>query len=895
MRNSYQHGRRSQSGLVSVLERFRWLVPYGSLAAAVLIGTGFMWMMSHRQAVVETEYTDAELAEDLLVQSPGSMNGTPAIGSIPASQFDRNSESSLSGTRQFDSPGSARRFPVIQTSSQSEAHADGGVSLFAPIDEDHSGDLQTQFEELIPSTDNDSNDGFSRSMIESMADDGFEDVPALAVDDVGEDFVDLPGITPLQAGPDRESMTGFGESGSFRAPSRIELPSATTRFGNPSNARSTIEPARLASDELPESTAPVKTAPADTEAAPHTSARDDLIMQFQQQAQRTQSASGFGKSPVANLQVPQPQRSAVSDATAVDYPFPLGDKLPTTSATDEKPDEPQSVTAGAADNELLLNLDQPNNGHVFWWDVAMQQPLLHSGPSRTMELHDALLMAVQLAPELQVLRADHAIAEQVVRQREANFDWTTFLESSWNRDNNPVGSTLDGTQGRLSQSTWSMRGGVRRTNRYGGELQLSQQLGYLNSNSQFIVPNNQGTGRISFDYSQPLLRQQGILYNTSPIALADIGREIAHDNLMAGIENHLLNVANAYWVLVLNRGRLVQNRKGLQRATTLFKSMSGRKDVDVRPSQIARAESSLLNNKSMVVEADHETRRSQETLLRLIYGSSYTEQAMEVIPTTPVRYQVEVTDPTLHVQDGVRNRSEIQAVLQEIRSATLQKQLATNEVLPELNLVLSGYSAGLKGNTNIVGAVENQFNSSVPGFAVGVEFEMPYRNRAAKAAADQRRIAVERFRKQFETVVADVTLEIRSQLLNVSRDTRLSDVRKEALQLTGKELEHLETRFKLLIDGNEVSDLYFDNLVQTQQRFLAAEFSVLLARVQLAQSQMQLLRGKGMMHSLVAVDATNAAQAFELGTDSSSSGDIGEPVYQGDVYEAQVFESPRGF
>lgn len=507
----------------------------------------------------------------------------------------------------------------------------------------------------------------------------------------------------------------------------------------------------------------------------------------------------------------------------------------------------------------IMNLDHVASARdPYWWDAELQKPLLETGPPQTLELTTALALAIQLAPELHVLRADHAIAEQVVRQQEAGFDWSTFLKSSWDQDSTPVGSALDGAPVRLRDRNWTLRGGVRRTNQHGGQFEIAQNFGYRNSNSSFIRPNNQGSGRLSFDYTHPLMRQRGILYNTSPIALAEIGREIAHDNLMAGIENHLLEVANAYWDLVLSRGRLVQNKKAYDRAKQLFDSMSIRQKVDVRPNQLARAEASLLGNQSLVVESRHDTKRAQEILLRLIYGSSYTEQLVEVIPTTIVRNEVALADPVPHVDDGLRNRTEIQVVLREIRAATMEQELAANEILPMLNLVLSGYTAGLRGNSDVAGAFKNQFNSSEPGFGVGFEFEVPYRNRAAKAAADQRRIAVERFRRRFESVVADVTLDVRSQLVNVSRDTRLSEVRTQALDQTDRELQFLQTRYKLLIDGTRVSDLYLDNLVQTLNRFLSAESNVLRARIQLARSQMGLLRGKGMMHTLVAAEFAEA-------------------------------------
>ena len=715
------------------------------------------------------------------------------------------SESHDSAASEDKSPDVSLSIPVTQslpTISNRDFDGPVSVTLDQPDESDRSADLEVEYTPPIDETS-------SEEMLERPLDDDEtpEVVPVVEIPSEAEStpdlsFVETPtdnwddeevlDIEPINVEPFDETVTGFTS-----APARI--------------------PTRPVDSSIEEANPEPKNPPQTTVNAEPLMTRDELIAAF-------------------------------GDATDDAAPDP------TNTITTENPFAQSETKAPKTETEEpIMNLDHVASARdPFWWQAASQELLLETGPPQSLELNSALAFAIQLAPELQVLRADQAIAEQFLRQQEARFDWNTFLQSSWDQDSNPVGSILDGASIRLNEKNWSLRGGVRRTNQHGGQFELAQNFGYFHSNSSFIRPNNQGSGRLSFDYTHPLMRQRGILYNTSAIALAELSREIAHDDLMTGIENHLLDVADAYWNLVLNRGRLVQNKKAYDRAKKLFDSMSLRQQVDVRPNQLARAEASLLGNQSLLIEATHEAKRAQEILLRLIYGSSYTSQNVEVIPTTSVRDEVALSDPKPHVDDGLRNRSEIQAVLREIRAASLEHDLAVNEVLPMLNLVLSGYTAGLRGNSDVAGAFKNQFNSSEPGFGVGFEFEVPYRNRAAKAATDQRRIAIERFRKEFESVVADVTLDVRSQLVNVSRDTRLSQVRADAMDRTGKELEFLETRYKLLIDGTHVSDLYFDNLVQTQNRFRSAESSVLNARTQLARSQMQLLRGKGMMHTLIA-------------------------------------------
>ena len=526
--------------------------------------------------------------------------------------------------------------------------------------------------------------------------------------------------------------------------------------------------------------------------------------------------------------IPQPEKDA--DA---------GSDTDADSGMEQNPDaDPSPLTTG-------------DNQRGIWWDAGHRRELFHRSQTRALTLYEALSLAVTMAPDLQVLNADMEIAKHVVREESAAFDWTTFLESAWNQDSTPVSSSLDGAQRRIRERNWTMRGGVRRRNDLGGQVAIGQQFGIRNSNSQFISPNNQGTGRLTADYTQPLLRGHGRNINRAGISISELNRDIAEDNMMAGVESHLFDVASAYWNLSLQRSRLVQAERALERAMQLVKFMKNRQQIDVRQNQLIRAEGAALQIESIVVEAEHDAKTSQETLLRLIYGSQFSGFSdFEVIPTTTLEEMPVHSDIDFEVEQALKNRSEIQAAIRSIRTATIRSRIAENDILPQLDLVLSGYAAGLHPRNDIGNAFRNQFTEGEPGFSAGFNFEFPYHNRAAKAVSDQQQIAIKRFEKEFETVVADVTLDVRSEFLNVERNLQLTMVNEQRLKRTAQELDVLEKRFELLIDGTRVSDLYLDNLVQSQQRLVDSEYGLLLARTQLALSQIRLIRGKGMLHTL---------------------------------------------
>jgi hypothetical protein len=107
---------------------------------------------------------------------------------------------------------------------------------------------------------------------------------------------------------------------------------------------------------------------------------------------------------------------------------------------------------------------------VCWWEHDLCQSVLPDRQALPMTHDDALAHALQEAPELKILHADWYIRMQEEYRRAAAFDWTTFLDSVWNRDSNPVGSQLDGAADRLRSRTSSAAAGIRRLDRAGGRL-----------------------------------------------------------------------------------------------------------------------------------------------------------------------------------------------------------------------------------------------------------------------------------------------------------------------------------------------------------------------------------------------------------------------------------------
>lgn len=517
---------------------------------------------------------------------------------------------------------------------------------------------------------------------------------------------------------------------------------------------------------------------------------------------------------------------------------------------------------------------------LLWWEQDLVLPILRDRPTIAMTLPLALQTALAEAPELQVLQSDWMIQQQEVCRQDAAFDWTAFVDAVWNRDSNPVGSDLDGATERLRSRTLTSGVGVRRLTRDGTEVQLSQGLGLYSSNSRFINPNYQGNSRLALEFRKPLFRGAGEVYNTAGVQLAQIDQETAYDRLQAGIQDYLLQVTSAYWNLVLHRGRFVQSVTAWNRAHRIVSEMQERVEIDVTPAMLERSQLAVTNRLALSIEAEYDVLRAQDALLRLVYGPRFTEFARhELLTATAPLAETDLVQSTVFVQRALQNRAEIHEAIRRIRASSLRLELARNEVQPVLDMVLTGYSAGLDGNNDVGTAWRDQFREGEPGVGVGFSFEMPHRNRAALAGAEQAQISIRRMQSEFESTIGDVTEDVRNQVLQRNKYSVTFQRYREALQHARLNLRYTETRHRFLTDGPNVADLYLDNLLQMQSRLTAAEFTCLQSQINLAIADGALSRAVGVLPMAAAVDQPDVPvnDAVEL-SDEAPPGPLVQPV-----------------
>ncbi len=433
---------------------------------------------------------------------------------------------------------------------------------------------------------------------------------------------------------------------------------------------------------------------------------------------------------------------------------------------------------------------------------------------------------LRFSPHIKSFEVDPAIQRTFLAEEAAAFDWRSFMEQRYDNTNDPVGNdlTTGNANTRFIQEEWLGRSGLRRRNRVGGEFEISQRFGYLDNNSRFLNPPQQGNSRLELNYTQPLLNGAGRAVNESLIVLADVNFHAAGDEFVAQLQDHLLQVTETYWELYRARAEFFQRQRLLQSAKMILANLAGRTEVDVLDRQVLRAKSAVANRQSEIVRAKTSIRNAESRLRLLVNDPALLQSSW--LEMTPVDVPM-VGDLPMTAADGIAtalaNRPDISQAIRELRASSVKLGVSRNQLLPQLDLLLNTYVAGLQGDAEVLQAFVNQYSDGRPGFTVGLQFEMPLGRRAPKAQFERRNLEMSRALSQFRATVETGLTEVEIALREVATTHNEMQARYQAMLASYNETQFLVDRWETLPGIDDSSTLLLEDLLDSQERSAGEE------------------------------------------------------------------------
>lgn len=442
---------------------------------------------------------------------------------------------------------------------------------------------------------------------------------------------------------------------------------------------------------------------------------------------------------------------------------------------------------------------------------------VNSADSLSLTLEAAIEMALKNNNDIDSSRNDSQISDLRLEGARGVYDPLITSDNYYERASTPTASAIGGAvNGAVTQTRMFNSAGVSGfTPAAGGSYSAlfnSSRTTTSNTNS-FLNP--QFPSSLTFNYTQPLLRDRKFDGNRRSIEIAKRNRSISDAQLRIKAMDVISAVESAYWDLTFALRILQVETDTLKQAKEQLDSNKRLVEKGVlAPIEIVAANAQISTFEQTVFLAQESVTRAENTLKTLLLPDrSSPEWARPLTPVTPVSLRPPVMSLDAAVQTAMKNRPEVEqwATTEEINK--IDERYFRDQKKPQIDLYGIYTTSGLSGTetpaafnpttglsrvpVNLVGgyfnSLGNLLQQDYPTFRVGVSISLPWGNRTAKANLGQTLVEAERIRNLRTQAEQRIEAEVRNALQALrSAEARLASA--SAARTASEELYASEQR-----------------------------------------------------------------------------------------------------
>ena len=347
--------------------------------------------------------------------------------------------------------------------------------------------------------------------------------------------------------------------------------------------------------------------------------------------------------------------------------------------------------------------------------VFIFQPLLQASELRISQAQ-ALEMALLNNPELKSARLDLEIARLQIEQAKAQYDPYFSTGTNFSRSNRPTSTPAFGNENKSDSVNLST--GMATPS--GGNVSLTWSNSRTESNSSFITLNPSFSSDLSFNISQPLLKN-GLDWAGNQLKQKTNDYRRAELNLKSKALEIASRVDDAYWSLVRSRMNLELAQKSLARAESQFQTTQAQVRAGLAAEvSLLQAQANMESARVQVLKSMGELARAENSLKELLYFSSEEElAALTIIPSdTPLAREYKVL-PELFLENSLAKNFTLQSLELNLENQKIDSGQTKNQLLPQLDFNAGISLSGMAGRAD-------QSSQLVPtGFVIPNPFDTP--------------------------------------------------------------------------------------------------------------------------------------------------------------------------
>ncbi|MCX6566204.1 MAG: TolC family protein, partial [Candidatus Aminicenantes bacterium] len=431
---------------------------------------------------------------------------------------------------------------------------------------------------------------------------------------------------------------------------------------------------------------------------------------------------------------------------------------------------------------------------------------------RSLTLNECVVRAIKnnLGVAVQVITARQA--EAAVTQAGEKFLPLLSFDFYRDRQNSSSFSWIDSSDV-SSTAADSLSGGVTQNMPLGGSLTLGLSAGSYESNARFQTINPYYSGQLSFNWTQPLLKDFGWDTSRKDIVIARNNNEIAVNDLKSALIQTVFAVERAYWELVYQIESLAVQHQSLKLAEDLLEK--SRKEVEIgtlAPKEVLTSQAEVASRKADILLSEMLVKDSADTLRGLLNLGFEGE----LVPAETPAFAKPEANLEEALSAALTCRPDLQSSAIEINNREADYSYAKNQMLPSLSLSAKYWSPGLSGDrilylddnplTGIIlgkvpggsaAAIRDALHLKYKNWSVALSLEIPLSTVLTRAAQAQARAGLDlqiARKKQAEQTAA---LEVRAAFRAVQTNYERVGAYRIASDLAAQKLAAEEAKLKV--------------------------------------------------------------------------------------------------
>jgi len=340
-------------------------------------------------------------------------------------------------------------------------------------------------------------------------------------------------------------------------------------------------------------------------------------------------------------------------------------------------------------------------------------------------------------------------------------------------------------------------------------------------------------------------------------------------------------VQSMYWDLVYAFENVrVQNESLAFAQKTLSDTKKQVEIGSLAPIEVVRAQSTVAQDQQAITVA-RTNLQLQQLLMKNALSRTLRNQALadaEVIPTStmelPEREQIQPTQDL--VSDALRHRADLVEARIQLNTTEISNRAVRNAMLPTLDAFAYYGGSGVGGAQNPANLCENNdnflgcatssipstsyggtlnqlVNSTAPDKGVGLQLNIPLRNRAAQAAQIRSELEYNQAQMRLQQLENQINIEVRNAQFGVEQNRASVASAKAAVDYAKQSLDAEQKKYQF---GTSTTTL----VLQNQSALATAESTLMSAISAYEKSRIELDRSVGVTLDRAGISIDDAAR-----------------------------------